>query len=141
LIVCQTPVRVDVDGGPPVLLGQFPGFDHRAHDTGVGDHDVQPAELGRSAADCRLHRGELTDVGLHRDDPAAVLAHQRRGLLQVRERRPLVRDGLHRLADVDRDDVRPLLGEPDRLGASLPASGTGDEGHLAVYQAHSISLR
>src|SRR5215470_15164888 len=85
--------------------------------------------------------GEVTDVGLHRHNPAAVLAHQGRGLLEVRERGALVRDGLHRRADVDRDDVRTLLGEPDRLGASLTASGAGDQGHLAVYQAHCILLR
>src|ERR1700733_13179128 len=49
--------------------------------------------------------------------------------------------GTIRRPDVDRDDVRPLLGQPGRLGASLTASGAGDQGHLARYQAHGILLR
>jgi hypothetical protein len=35
-------------------------------------------------------------------------------------------------ADVGRDDVRALLGQPHRVAAALAARGTGDEGDLAL---------
>ena len=43
-------------------------------------------------------------------------------------------------ADVDRDDVGALFGEPHRVAAALAARGAGDERDLAVYTIRPLLL-
>ena len=43
-----------------------------ADDAGVGDDDVEAAELAKPVGDTRIHRFGVTDVGLARHDPAAL---------------------------------------------------------------------
>ena len=78
---------------------------------------------------------------LRGDDPLAGLLDQPGGLLEVLRRGHRVADGLEVLAEVDRDDVGALFGQPDRMTAALSAGGAGDECDLAFNASHCRSLR
>jgi hypothetical protein len=129
------PVRVEHVG--PGLQGIFALL---ADDAGVGDHDVKLAELGDAAVD-RLHQlRPLAHVGLHRDHPAVQRLDQAGGLLQVVRAGQVVGQTVDVVADVDGDDVRALLGQPDRVAPPLAAAGPGDEGHFALDASHAYTF-
>jgi hypothetical protein len=104
-------------------------------DTRVRDGDVQPAELRDALVDDLPEGGGVPDVGLPGDD---LPAERRRGLDGVRE----VLLGAHAVADrfvvledIDGDDVRAPLRQPDRVTAALAAGRAGDERDLACYSS------
>jgi hypothetical protein len=107
-----------------------------AEDPRVGGDDVQPPELGHTVVQRRLHRSVVAHVGLDGHDPAV----QRLDLLdrfrQVGRGRHRVRHAGDLIAEVDGDDVRSLLRQPDRVAAALAARRAGDEGDLAFQLAH-----
>jgi hypothetical protein len=53
---------------------------------------------------------------------------------------PPGRGCLHLLADVDRNDVSALLGQPDGMAPALTPGGTGDERDLPVELSHVAVL-
>ena len=103
-------------------------------DSGVGADDVQSPELLDAAVDRGLERVVIADVDLGRDDAPVQLLDEVRSLGEVigRGRRDL-RVAADRPADVDRDDVRALFSQPDRMTAALAARRAGDERDLALY--------
>ena len=119
--------EVDVDHVVPHLVGQL--LDRReAGDAGVGQDDVQPAELRDALVDGRRERGGVPDVGLARDDAPAQVSRRggpsRRGPPASRERVP---HGADLLEHVDGDDVGALLRQPDGATAAETARRAGDE--------------
>src|SRR3984957_13340117 len=87
-----------------------------------------------------LQRAGVPHVRLVRDDPPVERLDLLDGFGEVLLGGARV--GGHRLdrpGDVDRDDVGPLLGQPDRVAAALAAGGTGDEGDLACYTSCHVS--
>ncbi len=84
----------------------------------------------------RTQLAGLAHVGLRGDDAAAGLLDELGGLLEVLGRRHRVADGRDVLAQVDRDDVGALLGQPDRVTAALPARGAGDECDFPLNASH-----
>jgi hypothetical protein len=122
--------QVGVDHVLPALLGQLLGSADTA-DAGVGRDDVQPAQLGHPVVECLLQCAVVADVGLAGDDPAVQRLDFLDGLGEVVWCRH--REG-HRgdlCCQVDGDDVRALLGEPDRVAAALAARRAGDEGDFS----------
>ena len=83
--------------------------------------------------------GRVPYVGLGGDDPAVQRLDVLDRLGQVLLGAP---SGIRRCrslrADVDRDDVGALLGQPDRVAATLAAGGPGDEGDLALDAPHRV---
>ena len=80
----------------------------------------------------------IANVGLARDDSRA-------GVLDELDRGGQIVGGGHRIghrrdlvADVDRDDVRAVGRQPDRLGAALTAGGAGDERDFACEGAIGV---
>src|SRR6202020_3613855 len=66
---------------------------------------------------------------------AVLRLDQADGLLHVLRRGQRVRIRLDLLHQVDGDDVRALLGQPDGVAAALAAGGTGDERDFAFKTA------
>ncbi len=128
------PGQVGVDHVLPGSLIQL-GSQPVGRDAGVGRHDVQPAQLGHAVVQSRLQRGIIADVGLGRHDPPVQRLDLLDRLGQVLRRRHRVRYRLHLAAQVDRDDVGTLLGQPDRVAASLAARRSGDEGDFAFHSS------
>src|SRR5437868_15460767 len=60
-------------------------------------------------------------------------------LREVLGRGHRVAHGLDLRAEVEPDDLAPLLGQTHRVGASLATSSAGDEGHLAVESTHDAA--
>ena len=76
----------------------------------------------------KLLRGEIPDVDLAGQHLAAGLFHQPRGLGEILGGGHRIGDGVgDRLADVDRDDVGALSGQPDGMRTALPTRGPGDQ--------------
>ena len=118
--------EVDVDDVFPLLGGELPG-PPGGHHAGVGDDDVEPAELADGVVDQALHRVQIADIGLPGQHFAPGLLHQPHGLLEVfgRRRRDSPSSRNPRTRRTARD--RPLGREPQRMRASLAAGGAGDE--------------
>ena len=87
---------------------------HRA-DAGIGDHDVELAELGDAAIDRRRQRRAVADVGDLGERALALLLDQPRRLVEVLGPRERVLVGLDVRADVHGDDVGALGGEHPRV--------------------------
>ena len=122
--------QVDVDHVLPGLLAQFLG-PAEADDAGVGDHDVEPAELGDPVVERRLQRVVVADVDLGGDDAPVERLDLLDRLLQVLPCRHRERDRVDLRRDVDGDDVGALLRQPDGVAAALTPGGPGDEGDLS----------
>ncbi len=75
--------------------------------------------------------------------PPAGLLDELGGLLEILRASPSgSRPSRSPGTDVDRDDVRALLGQPDRVAAALPARGAGDECDFPLNASHlSMSFR
>jgi hypothetical protein len=102
-----------------VLVAHLPE-DLVAQDAGIGDHDVEPAELVDGALDQRLRRRRVADRGDLDDGPSAGGGDRVDGLAG------------RRLVDVVDDDGGARRGERDRVRAPEAASAPGDDGDLAV---------
>jgi hypothetical protein len=104
---------------------------HRGH-AGVRDDNVEAAELREAGVKDRLKLGLDADVALPGDDAAVERLYVLDRLRQVCWRGERVVHAVKGLANVDRDDVRALARQPDRMAAALPAGRPGDEGDLAL---------
>ena len=80
----------------------------------------------------------VADVGLAGDDTSAFLLDELGGLVEVLGARVGIVDGVDVAADVERDDVRPVRREPDRMRAALASRRSGDEGDFAVQISHGF---
>ena len=102
-------------------------------DAGVGDDDVEPAELLDAVVHGGLQRVVVADVDLGGDDPPVLALDQSAVSARSSGVDAAIRSTVSIcLADVDRDDVGALLGQPDRVSAALAAGRAGDERDLAV---------
>jgi hypothetical protein len=108
---------------------------HRG-DPGLRHHDVQPAQLGEARLQRLAELGPLAHVGLHRHDAPVLRFDQADRLLQVVRAGQRVLDRVDVVAQVDRDDVGALLGQPHRVAAALAARRARDEGDLALHTPH-----
>lgn len=124
--------EVDVDHRVPVLLAELVQGLAAVADPGVGDNDIQPAQLLDPATDRGVQGVEVADVDLRGDDPPTQSFHQVGGFGEVVRggRRNLV-GATDRFAHIDRDDVCALLRQPHRVATSLAPCRTCDEGDLA----------
>ena len=127
--------QVDV-GRVHEVLGVRRGGGHR-HDAGVGHDDVEAAEVRHSGIERFAQLGPLAHVGLLRHDATPALLHEPFGFGQVLGRRQRVAIGLDVVADVDGDDVRPLLCHADGVGPPLAAAGARDERHFPFESTFS----
>ena len=126
--------EVDIDDVSPAVGARL----HR-RDAGVGDDDVETAELVEPGLQRAGQRSLIANIGLARDD-------SRTGVFDKLDRGGQIISGGHRIghrrdlvADVDRDDVRAVGRQPDRLGTALTAGGAGDERDFACERGHRCS--
>ena len=84
-------------------------------DAGVGDDDVQPAQLLDAGVDRGLERVVVAHVDLGGVDAAVVALDQIRGLGQILRCRQRNLHAVDLLTDVDGDDVGALFGQPHRV--------------------------
>ena len=108
-------------------------------DAGVGDHDVEPSEVGDAGLERVAQLGPLAHVGLAGHDAPAQLLDRALGLGQVLRRGEGIVVRFDLTADVDGDDVRPLLRHADGMGPALPPRRPGDEGDLALQASSHAS--
>ena len=95
----------------------------------------EPAELGHPVVDRGLQGTGVPHVGRCGHDPPVQGLHRLDRLGQLGLGRQRVAHRVVVPADVDRDDLGALLGEPDRVRPALPPRGPGDEGDLACYSS------
>ena len=100
--------QVDVDRVDERLRRKARG---QRTDAGVGDHDVELAELGDTAIDRGGQRRAVADVGDLGVHALAFLLDQPGGLVEVLRPRERILVGLDVLADVHGDDVGALGGK------------------------------
>ena len=125
--------EVDGDGLQPGGVVHLEGGDGLV-DARIRHHDVEPAELGDAVVECCPQRRGIPHIRLVRHDPPVQgldLADRLGQVLLGGQR--VGRHGRDRPGDVDRDDVRALLGEPDGVAAALAARRAGDESDLALH--------
>ena len=96
-MVRHVPLTVDVDDGVPLLLGHLEHPAPAQH-AGVGDHDVEPAELLDAVGDHLLQRGQIADVDLAGEHLPAGRLHGRDRLGEILGGRQRVGDGVARPA-------------------------------------------
>ncbi len=82
---------------------------------GIGQHEVDPAELGNTVGDDLLQPAEVAHIRLLGDDAPAGFLDEVDGLVEVLAGRHRVRDAVDLSAQIDGDHVGALLGEPDRV--------------------------
>ena len=124
--------QVYVDHLVPVVFAGLVQCVAAVADACVGHDDVQPAQLLHAAVHGGLQCVVVAHVDFGREDPAVLALDQVGGLGQILGRGCRNRGVLHdRLADVDRDDVGALLGQPHRVATALTARRPGDESDLA----------
>jgi hypothetical protein len=101
--------------------------------------DVELAEFGQSALQSRLQPRGVADVGLRNHYSLTGFLDQPRGLVEILPGGHRVADGVDVAADVDRDDVGALLGQPDGVTPALATARSRDECDLARYPALRFS--
>ena len=110
-------------------------------DARVGNHDVEPPQLGHTAVDRRAQlRGSRTSAW---NVTARRSCSSTSRLVSSRSagRGQRVLHVLDVGADVNRDDVRARPRQRHRVAAALPARGAGDDRDFAVELAHVSALR
>jgi hypothetical protein len=117
-----------------------PGAPAVAGDARVGRHDVQPAELADAVIDGGFDGSIVAYVGLGRDDPAVQRLDSLDGLREIVRCRHRLGHRVNLAAQVDGDDVRAFLREPDRVAAALAACRAGDECDFAFYSSRHRCL-
>ena len=113
---------------------------HRG-DPRLGHHDVDVPQLGQALLERRGQLRPLAHVGLDRHDVPVLRLDQPDGLLQVVRPGQRVLDRGDVAAQVDRDDVGALPGQPHRVAAALAARRARDEGDFALDTSHWWSFR
>jgi len=98
-----------------------------------------PPNCHSLGGDCG-QRGEVTDVGLAGDDAPVEGLHLFGCLGEVRLGGAPVWHGCDVLADVDRDDVGTLFGQPNRVRPALAPGGSRDERDLSLDSSHIVFL-
>ncbi len=122
----EVAAQVDRDHGVPLLVGHVEEHPVTRH-AGVVDDDVEPAVPVDGGGDHRVGGRPLADVAGHDRGLAAAAAD-------------LLRRLVARAGQVVDDDPGAGVGEGQRLGATQPGSGAGDDRDLAVEAgAHSSS--
>ena len=91
-------------------------------DAGVGADDVEASELGDPRLDGCSQLVTLADIRLEREDPLARRFDLSDGVVHVVLRPQRVANRVDRIEEIDGDDVRPLLREPDAVALALSAS-------------------
>ena len=96
------------------------------HDAGIGDDDVDPAELRHDAIKERLHRRFVGDIdGLCDDAAAGFLGQLVRYFLRLRE------------LEIGDDNVGPFDGETTANGGAQTLGAAGDDSNTILKLAHS----
>lgn len=90
-------------------------------DAGIGDHDIEVAEIRKARLDGCAQLIAFAHVGLDRQDAAATVLDQLGRLVQILRGRQRIRVRLDVFANVDRDDVGTFLRHPD--GVRGPGRG------------------
>ena len=130
--------QVDVGGVDEMHRVELLAERHR-QDARVGDHDVEPAEVGDAGLQRVAQLVALADVGDPGDDAAAEFLDRPLDVGEVIGCGKRVRVGVDVAADVDDDDVGAFLGHGERVRASLTASPTRDERDLALEPSSHVS--
>jgi hypothetical protein len=134
--------QVDGQHVVPLRLGQL-GHGPEAADAGVGDHDVELAELVERLGDDALHRGTVADVGLDGHRPPAELLDELHSLGEVVLVGQPVRHRRDVGTQVGQHHVGAGGGQRQRVRTSLAATRAGDESDPSVELVHHrlLSLR
>lgn len=107
------------------------GVAHRhRQDAGIGDDDVDPAEIGQSGLDGVAQFVAFTHVGDPRDHAPPKFFHRSFGVREVvgcRQRVGVARDVP---ADIEGNDVGARFGYGDGVRAPLAAGSSPDDGDL-----------
>jgi hypothetical protein len=98
------------------------------------------AKLRDTLSDDRFKCCEVTNIGLSEHYPAVELLHQLYGLVNIGCCRQRIVNTVDVAANVDRDDIRPLLGQASCVRPSLPACRSGDESDLSQGSVHDVIL-
>jgi hypothetical protein len=107
-------------------------------DAGVGHDDVQASELRHPGREHALQISRLAHVAGLRHDAAIQGLDEPNRLLEVGRRGARVRGAGDLGAQVERDDVGAILGQPDRVAAPLAAGSPGHERDLSVESSHLV---
>ena len=127
--VWKVPVRLTLDYGVPLLVGQLP-YPSPAEHARVGDQDVEAAELLDAVGDQLTQRRVVADVDLAGQDLATLGFDRVNRLRQIFWGGRRIGDAVgHRRADIQGNDVRTLARQPGRVRPPLAARGAGDECH------------
>ena len=118
LIVFHTPVRLTAIISSHTCSSSSSAGPKLA-DAGVGHHDVDVAELADALGHDALELPEVAHVGLAGHDAPVELLDELGRVGQIVRRRQGVRHRLDRPAQVDGDDLGPLLGQPDSVRTAL----------------------
>jgi hypothetical protein len=124
---------VDVHQVLPGLLGYLVRSVAEREDARVRDDGVEATQLRHALVHGMLQCLGVAHVGLRGHDPPVAFLYLPYRLVEVLMRGSGV-EGPHAVdlrAEVDSDDVRALLGEPDRVAAPLSSCRAGDERDLA----------
>ena len=133
--------EVGVDDGVPLFVGELPESAPTQH-SGVGNQNVEPAELLDAVDNQRSHRGVVADVDLPRQRLAALGLNESHGLGQIFRCRCDIGNRVgDRRADIADDDIGTLTGQSHRVGAALTARGSGDECDSSIQIGHQQSSR
>src|SRR5689334_1408975 len=125
------PTEVDVDHVCPVALAGLVQRRTAVADAGVGDDDVQPAELLYARVHCGLQSVEVASVDLGGVDATVESLDKVGGFGQVLGRRQRNLHAVDLLTDVDGDDIGALFGQPNSVRTTLSTRRSGDESDLA----------
>ena len=109
-----------------------PLLPRRREDPGVGEHEVEPAEFGDAVGHRGLEPFEVADVALLGDDAPTGLLDEVDGLVEILPARHRIGHAVDLVAQIERDDVGALFGEPNGVRAALAPCRAGDEGDLPV---------
>jgi hypothetical protein len=131
----EHPGEVHRDHVVPLLGGEL-GHRAGAADAGVGDDDIDLAELGDRLRDRGLHRGAVADVGRDGERASPGLLDELRGLLQLVTLAEAVRHRRDVAAQVGDHHIGAGVGQRHRVGATLPARPAGDERNTTVELSH-----
>ena len=99
---------------------------------GIGEDEIEPAEFGDAVGHRRLEPFEVPDVTLLGHDAPTGLLDEVDRLVEILASRHRIGDAVDLIAQVERDDVGALLGEPDRVRAALTPGRARDEDDLPV---------
>jgi hypothetical protein len=106
----------------------------------VDDGDVDAAELADAFGHTGGQLGAVPGVARAGHDPPVQVLDELGRLRQVVGGRHRVRHAADLVADVDGDDVAPLLGQAQGVAASLSPCRSGDQRDLAVHPSHNSAL-